>query len=339
MKIFPIAILLIIGVASTSSGQEMPDFFDSDEILEVKMKFSVKEMKYETNDSTYLDSYFYYKDEKGTWDSVFVDLRARGNFRRDNCYYPPIRMKVKKKNAKGSILEGHKNFKIVLPCAKSKSADAYLVKEYLCYQLFEEVSEYTFSTRMVKISLEDQDSKNGEPEELMGFLIEHDDDVADRFGGEILKEVKIAPTFMVDTATVRHDFFQMMIGNTDWSSLFRHNEKVLKLDQQRVVPLAYDFDMTGLVNPPYAKTSDIEGQEVITDRVFRGFCRDEALMEHVRQEFLAKESEIIHELVRFESMLPSAHLKMANSYLEEFFAMLKNDRMFRSKVMDACRKA
>ncbi len=45
-----------------------------------------------------------------------------------------------------------------------------------------------------------------------------------------------------------------MIGNTDYSSAYRHNEKLLFVDGN-IMPIPYDFDMSGLVDASYAVVS------------------------------------------------------------------------------------
>lgn len=331
--------LILVNTAMQLSlfAQEKSVLFSSTDPIEIKMKFSVKELRSETNDSTFMDSFLQYKNEKGEWDSVDVQLRTRGNFRLKNCYYPPVRMKIKKKEGEGTIFEGNKSLKLVLPCNKIKNADGFLMREYLCYQLFEEVSQYTFDTRLIKVTLENKDEKGGEYFQLMGFLIEDDDEVADRFGGNIINDKKIPATFMQDSAIVRHDFFQMMIGNTDWSNLFRHNETVLQLDEKTVVPLAYDFDMTGLVNPPYAQVSDQIEIEKVTERLYRGYCRDPRLLEAVRQEFLVAEPRILKHIDLLIGTVEDRDIKFVRGFLDDFFKVLKDDRQFKAEVLDACR--
>lgn len=320
-------------------GQAFPNLFENQEPLEIKMKFSVKDIREESNDSTYVDSFLQYKNlETGSWDSLDIDLRVRGNFRLQNCYYPPLRVKIKKKKAADTPFDGYKSLKLVLPCQKGKAADGYIMKEYLCYKLFEPITPYTFQTRMVKITFENEDDRKGEPMELTGFLIEDDDDVADRFQGSILDGKKILGTLLEDSAAVRHDFFQLMIGNTDWSSMFQHNMKILQLDEKTVVPLAYDFDMTGMVNPPYSQVSNLVDIEHVTQRLYRGYCRDEALMESIRQEFLEKEDEIWSIIDAHEPIMEKVDVKMVRSYLKDFFDIMAYDQVYRNQIVMACRK-
>lgn len=320
-------------------AQESKNLFSEQEPLEIKMQFSIKDLKKETNDSTYVDSFIQYKNEEtGSWDSLDIDLRVRGNFRLANCYYPPLRVKIKKKQSKGTIFDENRNLKLVIPCNKAGGADSDIVKEYMCYKMAEPVMDYSFQTRMVKIYFLNEDDRKGEVNELIGFFIEDDDDVADRFDGEILDGKKILGTVLEDSAAVRHDFFQLMIGNTDWSTMFQHNMKILKLDAKTVVPLAYDFDMTGIVNPPYSQVSNLVDIEHVTERLYRGYCREESLMQAIRQEYLASEPEVWAVVDKHESMVDKGDMRVFRSYLEEFFNILREDRLFESQILMECRK-
>ncbi|PZX51427.1 hypothetical protein [Algoriphagus chordae] len=327
----------IVFLSFSVFAQQEELLFDSEEILEINMKFSIKKLRAETNDSTFMDSFLVYKNPEGKLDTLDVGLRVRGNFRKENCYYPPIRLRLKKKEGKGNLFDGSRNLKMVFPCSNNKNADSYVVKEFLCYQLYEEVSKYTFNTRLIQITFENEDDKKGESEQLLGFLIEDDDKVADRFDGEILENIKIAGTFLEDSAAVRHDLFQYMIGNTDWSSLYQHNVKILKLDNKTVVPLAYDFDMTGMVSPPYAQVSNLVDIESVSERLYRGYCRDEQLMNAIRSEFLMKESIMYAELEDLKHLVPEREVKYMANYMKGFFDILQDDKRFEFNILSACR--
>ncbi|MDN3202762.1 hypothetical protein [Algoriphagus sediminis] len=314
----------------------MAPLFASQEPLEMKMSFSIKDLRKNTNDSTYMDTSVEFKTEDGDWEQVDAEIRTRGNFRLDNCYYPPMRLKVKKRDREGTPFSGQKGLKVVFPCSKNKNALDFVGKEFLAYKLAEEVTPYYFPTRLIKITFVNGDDRKQEEQELIGFIIEDDDLVAERFGGSIYDEKRIGPSFMADTASVRHDMFQYMIGNTDWSSLFTHNQKIMRIGETTFVPLAYDFDMTGLVNPPYALVSDLVEIEKITDRLYRGFCRDPELMQHVRQEFLAKK-DVIMSLAEKQLYLDDSDVRNINSFLKDFFRVLESDNFFKSEVLDKCR--
>ncbi|WP_187175468.1 hypothetical protein [Algoriphagus sp. AK58] len=248
-----------------------------------------------------------------------------------------MRIKLKKDEAKGTIFQGNRSLKLVLPCSKSKTADSFLGKEYLAYKLYEKVTEYTFDTRLVNVEFTNLDDKKAEPVLLLGILIEDDDEVAKRFDGEILNK-KIPPNIMEDFATVRHDLFQMMIGNTDWSGLYQHNQKAMVIGEKTIIPLAYDFDMTGLVNPPYAQVNSAVGIEKITDRMYRGFCRNPEIFQSIRKEFLEKEATIFQTIEDTKMYFSESDAKSVRAFIKEFYDILKSDKLFQQKVVDSCRK-
>jgi hypothetical protein len=333
-------ILLFVFTSFTLDGVfAQGGLFKTQDPLSVEFSFSIKQLRSETNDSTYIDSKMIYEVSPGVTDTLDIEIRTRGNFRLDNCFYPPMRVKMKKDDIENTLFKGDRSLKLVLPCSKSKTADNFLGKEFLSYKLYEEATPYFFRTRLLRVKLVNTDEKKGEVVDMLGFFIEDDDEVADRFDGEILDGKKIIPTLMEDTATVRHDFFQMMIGNTDWSGLFQHNQKVMKLDQRTIVPIAYDFDMTGLVNPPYAQVNSSVGIERVTDRVYRGFCRSPELMQTIRQEFLAKEDRILGLVNEYKAYYSEADLKAVSSFLNEFYDLLNSDKLFKQQILDKCRKA
>lgn len=338
-KFSPLFLFLTFFLVLSTYGFQDGKLFKTNDPLPMKMTFSVKDLRKTTNDSTFMDSFILVESSPGKWDSIPMEMRTRGNFRLDNCFYPPLRLKFKKNTADGTIFQKNTSLKLVMPCQKGKGADSFIGKEFLAYQLLEDITPYYFETRLVKINFTNLDDKKGEEIEMLGFLIQDDDKVADRFEGKVLEGRKIPASFMQDSATIRQDFFQFMIGNTDFSTLFLHNQKVLQLPDETVIPLSYDFDMSGLVNPPYAQVSEKLNIKAVTDRLYRGFCRDQAFVEVIRQEFLSKEDQLWSTVDQQQPYLSEADMKTAKNFLKGFFDILKNDRLFRDQVLLACRNS
>lgn len=335
-----LSIVLLIGIlqgTALAQSTDVTPLFASKEPLEVKLGFAIKEVKKITNDTIYSPTVLHYKDASGKWDSIKIDLRARGEFRRKNCFFPPIRIKMKKKDVEGSLFTGNKSLKLVVPCQTAKSANDLIMREYLCYKLYEPITPYIFNTRMVNLTLSDLSGKTPKVYELKAFFIEDDGLVAKRFNAKMVKDTQLHPMRIQDTTSVRHDFFEYMISNTDWSSMAQHNIKVMQLPSKDYIPLAYDFDMAGLVNAPYAQVSELTGAESVRDRVYRGFCRTEGLFQHVRAEFIAKEANIMNALNAKEVDMNPKELEGARKYLGEFFNILKNDKSFKENILSKCR--
>ena len=230
-------------IAQATEQMATTPLFSEETPLPIKMRYSNKQMRKETNDSTYLESLLEYKDIDGSWKSLDVKLRARGNFRRENCFFPPVKIKIKKKKAKGTLFEGNKELKLVLPCLLNKHRNDYVLKELLAYKFYEVITPFHFKTRQVSLQLTDQKGGKEKQHEVMAFLIEDIDRVAERHNANKLKRA-VHPLQQDNICSIQNDFFQYMIGNTDFSVAYQHNEKLIFVTGRKAIPIPYDFDMS-----------------------------------------------------------------------------------------------
>ena len=330
--------LLIFLSASTLlfSQQETTELFQSEDIIPIQISFSNKVLKKSQIDSIYFDTNMKYQTADGSWSEINVGLRARGNFRRSTCYFPPIKMKIKKSDAKGTIFKGNKKLKLVIPCLLEDNKNDNILKEFIAYKLFEVISPYHFKTRRVAIDFDEIRKKKTKKFALNGFLIEDDKNVAKRFGGKVFERF-IHPLAMSAEASVQNTFFQYMIGNTDFSVAYQHNGKLLYSDKN-IIPLPYDFDMSGLVDPSYAVANQALGLEDIQQRAYRGFKRDESLMYSVRDQFLNNKEKIFTIIDSFKADFdsPGEHQEVVD-YISSFFEIIENESSFKQNVIDKMR--
>ncbi|MCK6617859.1 MAG: hypothetical protein L6Q51_09450 [Cyclobacteriaceae bacterium] len=332
-RLLPLLLLL----AGSGYAQEVTPLFKSEEPLSIRLGFSIRELKKNTNDTLYTASVLAYKREAGTWDSIKIDLRARGHFRRANCFFPPLRVKIKKSQSDNTPFAGNKNLKLVIPCQSGKSYNDLVIKEYLAYQLYEQVTPYYFNTRLVNLTLVDGRGRNSKTHELTAFFIEDDDLVAKRLKTKTYKADKVHPIKLADTATIMQDFFQYMISNSDWSAVQLHNIVVFESKNQ-LIPVAYDFDMSGLVNAPYGQVSELVGTSNVRERVYRGFCRNPKLFEYAQSEYLKLEPVLMDVVAGFDGNLHPRDIADTKRFLDEFFTTLKNEKNFRENILQKCRK-
>ncbi len=314
--------------------------FLTDSALPIKMSYSFKELRKNTNDSTYLNIDLTYQQALGDWQSIPVRVRSRGNFRLKTCYFAPIKMRIKKANAKGTLFKGNKELKLVLPCLLEKDADDNVVKELIAYKLYELASPYHLKTRLVDIALSELKGKKIKEHQVKGFFIEDIDELADRFGGDVLKR-NVHPMQQEALSSIRNDFFQFMIGNTDYSTGYQHNQKLLFLNKNSV-PVPYDFDMSGLCNTSYAVVSQIKDHELpiskVTQRLYRGFKRGDALMYQVKNEFLENQEKMLSIVDAHETYFknPKEFVK-CKKYIQEFFDVLADNARFQKDIMSLAR--
>ena len=98
-------------------------------------------------------------------------------------------------------------------------------------------------------------------------------------------------------------------------------------------PVAYDFDITGLVNPSYGAPTPELGIESITERLYRGHKRSLEEIEKAVKLFLDKK-EAIYSLVNNFSYLQSGNKKEMIAYLDGFFDEIKNSKNLKRIFVD-----
>ncbi|GGD50831.1 hypothetical protein [Muriicola marianensis] len=336
------AIGLVLSAQEASKdypGQELPELFRSESPLQLRLRYSNKSLKQDTNDSTYLESMIW-SSRGGGWDSLPVSLRARGNFRRKTCYFAPLKLKFRKSKTRSTLFEGSEKLKMVLPCQLDRNTGDYVLKEYLAYKLYETVAPYHFKTRLAEVSLFEERGRREVTHEFFGFLIEDMDFLCERYGGQELKRL-VHPLQHDDEASVFNAFFEFMIANTDYSTKQQHNQKLL-FTEKRIIPVPYDFDMSGLVNAPYAAVTNIQNLSgsitQVTDRIYKGYERDTEILEGVRRVFLNKRSELLAELDEIEPYFQDMRqFREAQKFLQAFFEILEDDKKFERQILDRLR--
>jgi hypothetical protein len=324
-----------ICIPTLAQSPSPPKLFQSEEPLSIRIGYSFKEIIKSTSDSVYFPSVLYYSTDSKTWDSVRVGVRGRGKFRREKCFFTPIRIKIEKDDIKGTPFQGNRNLKLVLPCKIGPKYGDLVLREYLCYQMYEPLTPYTFNTRLLNASITDVGGKQVKTYELKAFFLEDDDAAAKRFHGKAVDD-NMHPRQINDTCQLRLDLFEYMIANTDWSSAYQHNSKTIKIGT-KYVPVAYDFDMAGFVNAPYAEVSPTVQIKSVRERLFRGYCRDENVGQFVRKDFITSMPLVFDALSRHEGEFDAKEFSNMKRYIEEFFDILNDDKAFRNNILGACR--
>jgi len=327
-------------LAATEQDNKTTELFLKNDPLAIKLRYSNKALRKETNDSTYIDSKIEYMTGDEDWKTLDVKIRARGNYRRENCFFPPVKMKIKKSETSGTLFEGNKKLKLVLPCVLQSDYNDKVLKEYIAYKLYELVSPYHFNTRLLEIDFTDEKEKKVKNYEIKGFFIEDIDGVKDRCDGKQIKR-SIHPLEQDDLCSVRNDFFQFMIGNTDYSSAYQHNEKLLFVDNN-IMPVPYDFDMSGLVDASYAVVSQVQGEVLditqVTQRLYRGFKRNPEVYQTVRKEFLNNKSKMLAIVDDLESSFEDPkEFSQARRFINDFFEVLENEKTYRKEILSVAR--
>ncbi len=111
----------------------------------------------------------------------------------------------------------------------------------------------------------------------------------------------------------------------------QHNVRVvtsLKELSVKAVPVAYDFDYSGLVNTEYAVPLKNIPIKAVTERYYLGMCYSEDELGPVIEEFEGLKDEFLQIINDFD-LLSKSHQKQMANYIESFF----KKRRFQSSLI------
>lgn len=310
------------------------DLFDNEEILELTLEGDLRPlMRDRSSDPDYREMKLHIKDGESEIVTQELRVRTRGKSRRLNCKTPPLMFNFKKHEVPDSSpFFGYSKMKVVVPCDGEK----YVLREYLVYKMYNELTDYSFRVRLIQLTYHDtRRDKASEP--VYAFLIEDEDDLADRNNALSYKRDHLRPEMIEQEAFLRMSVFAYMIGNTDWSIQYRHNMKILFLDDQKeFIAVPYDFDLVGLVSTPYAEPAPALKLRSVRERVYRGYCMDDLnILEPTFHEFRNHKPEIYATLAE-NPLLEKDYIDWAQNYLDEFYEVLDNKKKTNSIFSYPC---
>lgn len=267
----------------------------------------------------------------GDTSTYAVEVRCRGNIRKEVCYFPSLRMKLPKKDFT------YNKLKWVNVCDSDEDRN-YLLKEYLAYKMYKLITDKSFETYLVRMTYVDAEGKN-KPFESYAFVIQNADELAAQFGGRVHEPTVLKETILHPEQLAVFAFFQYMIGNTDWAFGNRHNVEVFTDPASNaVIPVAYDFDYSGLVNTKYAVPHESMPIQHVTVRHNKCACIDETLCEKTRLLYLEKKEAILS-CFQDCTLLDRKVKARAVDYLEDFFKLIEDPKTVQRIFVEECRSA
>ena len=244
--------------------------FDSDDTINMTLEFDIsyfREHREELRDKGVNGSITL---ENGNVIPVEILSRGQGSMENTN---PPYKLKFKQENSQNTIFQNIKKIKsFPNPEGDSEAGEKYVMSNYLIYRLLEIYYPYHFKTRMVEINYKDT-AKKIEPFTSRTFLLEPNKVTAKRYdminvNFENDPDADDGPACNASEATgnVENEIlekmtaFQFLIGNADHaipgyqSEMFQgiasseKNMKMLKGKDGKYYPIAYDFDLSGMID-------------------------------------------------------------------------------------------
>ncbi len=268
-----------------------------------------------------------------------VDIRTRGRFRlnRHICSFPPLRLDFPKDSMAGTPLEVLNEVKLVTHCRDNDPYEQNVLEEYLAYRIYGLLTHVAFRVQLALITYRDVKGRD-EDISRIAFLIEDDDAMAERLGGEVIEVEQVNPTHLMHRQVGMMYLFQYLIGNTDWALVRPHNMEFVRLEDG-FVPVPYDFDFSGFVGAPYAGPSPVVARYItdVRERHFWGICSEKidypSLFAHFQEH-----REAILRLVNTQPELSRWNTRRADLYVREFYRVLDSPREADFLIIQGCRR-
>jgi hypothetical protein len=225
--------------------------------------------------------------------SIPATLNARGHLRRmaRTCDYVPLRVGFAKKDVKGTLFARQDAIKLVVQCASGREFEQFILREHLAYRVFNVITPSSFRARLARITYIDAVSGKSIGTRA-GMFLEDESSVARRMEGRVVELPRLRFDDLHPDTLMPMMIFQYMIGNTDFSIYALHNVRIVQRPDKSLHPVPYDFDVSGLVNPPYGIPSRALMIKSITDRLYRGPCRPQSIVDPYVANFVAKRDPI-----------------------------------------------
>jgi len=316
------------------------NFFGTDDPLQITLKYDISSFMKNKQKAEYLDAELiaYYEDMPPVTKNIRI--KARGNFRRGQCVFPPLFLNFKTDSIERTELKGMKKIKVVTPCSSSENNEIYVFREYLAYKLYNVLTDKSFRVRLLDINYIDTGKKQKNYKKF-GFIIEPVELVAKRTASVLIDPTIIRGPNIVPEDADRVALFHYMIANTDWRFKGGHNMKYMKslnVVTDKVIALPYDFDFSGFVDTNYSFPQEWATTCVnIRDREYLGYCRDneEEYMKTISL-YNDKKEEILKTIADY-AYLSEKDKKSLLDFINEFYAEINQPKRFITTLKNQCR--
>jgi hypothetical protein len=371
-----LARLLLVAAAS------VPALFSSYDVVSLQLKAPFNELfdHARTDDSYRVTGTLSFPDGGGpvTIDGVTLTLRGHTSRRDSECRFPKLKVDIPKgsKPADG-IFAGMGSLKIGTHCGEANDTELTPrfgrlpnehspLREAFVYRLLAALDVPTLKARTARIAYVYTDPRpNGDgpdqsqPVVRNAMIVEDNDDAKKRYGAN--KEIEEAQFTnaaeqLAPEDTARLAFAEALIGNFDWCLKFtasdtyrcdaRHplwNILALKIND-RITPLIYDFDVSGMVAGGHAWFPDVFNEAFVPSKSHPAievlaqlqrtrslFPRD--LLDATRKRFMDRKDAAYQALER--ATLDDNGRREIKTYIDTFFSTIASDDAFYRPVVTA----
>ncbi len=342
--LFSIPVLADTPQTDSDSNTGIARLFASDSLLPVSIEAPLTTLMRDLPEEEYLDGKFSFSGDDETKQTVDLKIRTRGKYRRQkkHCDFAPIRLNFVTEQVRDTVFAGQDKLKVVTHCRNNRRDYEQLVlREYLAYRILNVMTNKSFGVRLLQINY--VDTEGAKPMARLGFIIEDDDDVAERNGMVAIKTGDISSDDLDRRQQNLIHVFEYLIGNTEYSLFIAepgehccHNADLMSATEgPPFVPLAYDFDFAGIVNAPYAQPNPRYKLRNVRQRLYKGRCRNNILLPDTIQRFLDKK-DAIYGIVDELELLSSKSKRSVTRYLNSFYKNISRPKSVNTRFINKC---
>lgn len=313
------------------------DLFGETAPMHITLTLDLKKYQREKHKGEYMPVHFLYQLNDTLHLEKEIRMKARGKFRRSHCSLAPFWLDFRKTDSKDGEQQDFARIKIVTHCKGTLAYEDYVLKEYLCYKIYNIIAPNSFRVRLVRMTYVDTGRAN-KTSEGWAFMIEPEQMLAQRLDAVVVKRDDLTTSLLRPWEIDILALFQYMIGNVDYSVYGRQNIKILGLPgfgTAGYTPVPYDFDYTGLVDAYYAVPSEHLPIRSVRERLYLGPCREaesyQAAVEHIKQC-----GEEIFQFVKDFEFLDEKEKKDVVDFLEQYFELSDHPKAIINSLERTC---
>ncbi len=324
-------------------AKEADRLFRDNEVFEITIRAPFEKIKKQNKKSLKFAGTLSYLERDGRDQNLNIKVEVRGNNRlkKSVCKFPPLKIRFNKKSNKKTLFAKQKSLKLVTQCDPYKTQYAgYLMKEYLAYRIFNLITDQSYRVRLVKVNYQGESSLISN----FAFFIENNKRLAKRLGTELLSVEETSAVSLDQNHLNKVSLFQLLVGNVDYSVTSGgrgeccHNVKLFKPGDAEIFAIPYDFDFSGLVKAKYAVPAAQLRLDSITERRYRGYCRNNNFLAGNISRFNIVKPEIISMVEEFE-YLGAGQKKSALRYIRSFYKIIDEPKRVERAILKFCHKS
>lgn len=337
-KIYFFFLIAAAALLKPAAAQEQIDsikFFEEQSVINLTLETDLKDLLGKRQNERFIPATVTMAFENGTNITEQIKLSVRGIFRKENCFMPGLRLDFH--NPTSPRLYKLDKLKLVCGCSQGAANEQLVLREYIAYKVFNQLTELSFRVRLVNITFKDASGKR-KPYTQHGFFIEDVDMMAKRNGMKEFENPITTQEITNRDQITLVSIFQYFLGNTDWSVPNYHNVKLIIRDGENERPYAvpYDFDICGFVDPPYATIDERFQIETVRERLYRGFARPMEDLQKIVKLYNEKK-DAIYNLYNSFTLLDSKSKSWLIKFTDDFYKTINDARSVQRIFIDETR--